>query len=61
MLCYISHKDETWQSYILPKDYEKSGETHILNSAAISIFCWKSTIFVVSGNKDKNFIVIHNP
>ena len=50
----ISHNDESWYSYALPKGdtkyIYKNHVAHILSAADISIFQQKSVIFVISGN-----------
>ena len=58
----ISHNDESWHSYALPKGdtkyiyiyiyiyIYKNHVAHILSAADISIFQQKSVIFVISGN-----------
>ena len=55
---YIFYTDETWHSYILPK--EDPNNIYPLSSADISIFHQKSATFVILRKTDIDCTLIHN-
>ena len=58
---YKFHNYKTWHAYTLTKKCPKNKNCvrHPLSSADINIFQQKLAIFVLSGNQEKKFILIH--
>ena len=62
-LSHVSYNDETWHSYILPKEDPKNVQIRwhtpwvLLTSA---FFYRNSGTFVISINTDMDWILIHN-
>ena len=57
-ISYIFYTDETWHSYILPK--EDPNNIYPLSSADIKIFHRKSATFVIFRKTDIDCTLIHN-
>ena len=60
-LLHISHNDETWHSYTLPKKDPKymNHMTYVLSSADLGIFYQNLAILVIFKNTGRNYIIMH--